>query len=55
MFLRSIEAAAPSFAVEPITIPVHSVIEIEAAMAAPGREAGGSFIVIPDVFTSSIR
>jgi len=52
-FLRSIEAAAPSFAVEPITTPVHSVVEIEDAMAALGREAGGSFIVIPDVFTST--
>jgi putative ABC transport system substrate-binding protein len=52
-FLRSIEAAAPSFAVEPITTPVHSVIEIEGAMAALGREPGGGFIVIPDVFTST--
>src|SRR5215472_16394916 len=52
-FLRSIEAAAPSFAVEPITTPVHSVVEIENAMTALGREAGGSFIVIPDVFTST--
>jgi putative ABC transport system substrate-binding protein len=52
-FLRSIQAAAPSFAVEPITTPVHSVIEIEGAMAALGREPGGGFIVIPDVFTST--
>src|SRR5262249_44833356 len=53
MFLRSIETAAPSFAVEPITTPVHSVMEIEDTMAALGREAGGSFIVLPDVFTST--
>src|SRR5271166_1122003 len=53
MFLRSIEAGAPSFAVKPITTPVRSVGEIEDAMAALGREAGGSFIVLPDVFTST--
>jgi putative ABC transport system substrate-binding protein len=52
-FLRSIEAAAPSFGVKPIPTPVHSVIEIEDAMAALGRESGGSFIVLPDVFTST--
>ena len=53
MFVRSIERAAPSFAVEPITMPVHSVIEVEDAMAALRREGGGSFIVLPDVFTST--
>jgi putative tryptophan/tyrosine transport system substrate-binding protein len=52
-FLRSIEAAAPSFGVEPIPTPVHSVIEIEAATTALGQKAGGGFIVIPDVFTST--
>jgi ABC-type uncharacterized transport system substrate-binding protein len=52
-FLRSIEAAAPSFAVEPITTPVHSLIEIEDAIAALGREVGDSLIVLPDVFTST--
>jgi hypothetical protein len=52
-FLRSIEAAAPSFAVEPIAAAVHSATEIEGAMATLGREAGGGFIVIPDVFTST--
>jgi len=52
-FLRSIEAAAPSFAVEPITAPVHSAAEIERAMATLGRNAGGSFIVLPDIFTST--
>jgi ABC-type uncharacterized transport system substrate-binding protein len=52
-FLRSIEAAAPSFAIEPIKTPVHSVSEIEGAMAALAREAGGGGIVIPDIFTST--
>jgi len=52
-FLRSIEAAAPSFAVEPIAAPVHSATEIEGAMATLGRNTGGSFIVIPDAFTST--
>jgi len=52
-FLRSIEAAAPLFAVEPITAPVHSAAEIEQAMATLGRNAGGCFIVLPDIFTSA--
>jgi putative tryptophan/tyrosine transport system substrate-binding protein len=43
----------PSFGTKPIPTPVHSVIEIEDAMAALGRESGGSFIVVPDVFTST--
>jgi putative ABC transport system substrate-binding protein len=51
--LRSIEAAAPTFAVEPIASPIHSVDEIEGAMGAFGREPGGGFIVLPDVFTST--
>jgi putative ABC transport system substrate-binding protein len=53
LFARSIERAAPSFAVQPITTPVHSVIEMEHAMAALQREGGTSFIVLPDVFTST--
>ena len=53
MFARSIERAAPSFAIEPITTPVHSVIEMEHAMAALRGEGGASFIVLPDVFTST--
>jgi putative tryptophan/tyrosine transport system substrate-binding protein len=52
-FLRSIEAAAPTFAVEPIASPIHSVDEIEGAMGTFGREPGGGFIVLPDVFTST--
>jgi putative ABC transport system substrate-binding protein len=53
MFLRSIVAAAPSFAVEPITTLVHSISEVEEGLAALGREAGGSFIGLPDVFIST--
>jgi ABC-type uncharacterized transport system substrate-binding protein len=52
-FVRSIEAAAPVFAVDPIAAPVQGVGEIEDRLAAFGREPGGGFIVIPDVFTST--
>jgi putative ABC transport system substrate-binding protein len=52
-FLRSIEAAASSFAVAPVAAPVHSATEIEAAMASLGLEAGGGCIVLPDIFTST--
>jgi ABC-type uncharacterized transport system substrate-binding protein len=53
MLLRSIERAAPSFAVEPITTPVHSISEIEEAMAALASELGGSVIGLPDTFIST--
>jgi putative tryptophan/tyrosine transport system substrate-binding protein len=36
-----------------LAFSVHSVIEIEGAMAALGREPGGGLIVIPDVFSST--
>jgi putative tryptophan/tyrosine transport system substrate-binding protein len=41
-FSRSIEAAAPTFAVEPIASPIHSVDEIEGAMGTFGREPGAA-------------
>jgi putative tryptophan/tyrosine transport system substrate-binding protein len=54
-FLRSVEAAAPRFAVEPGAIPIRSVSAIDSTIAAFGREPGGGFIVLPDVFTSTNR
>jgi putative ABC transport system substrate-binding protein len=41
--------------VVPITAPVHSDAEIEAAIIALGREPGGGLVVIPDGFTSPHR
>jgi putative ABC transport system substrate-binding protein len=51
MFLMpSLETAARTLKVEPIIAPVHSEIEIEAAIIALGREPGGGLIAMPDVF-----
>jgi putative ABC transport system substrate-binding protein len=51
--LRSIEAAAPSFAAEPIAAPVHDTAGIESTLAALG--AGGGLMVMPDAFTTTYR
>jgi putative tryptophan/tyrosine transport system substrate-binding protein len=50
--MPSLETAARSLKVTPIIAPVHSDIEIEAAMIALGREPGGGLVVMPDTFTS---
>jgi putative ABC transport system substrate-binding protein len=49
-YLPSIETAARSIKVEQIIVPVHSDVEIEAAINALGREPGGGFVVM-DTFT----
>jgi putative ABC transport system substrate-binding protein len=50
LFVRAIEQAAPSFAVEPIGLEVHDDAEIERAISAVAHEAGGGLIVMPDTF-----
>jgi putative ABC transport system substrate-binding protein len=55
VFMPSIETAARSLKVVPITAPVHSDAEIETAITALGREPGGGLVVIPDVFTGAHR
>jgi putative tryptophan/tyrosine transport system substrate-binding protein len=55
LYLPSLEAAARSFKVIPITAPVHSDVEIETAINALGREPGAGLVVIPDVFTLAHR
>jgi putative ABC transport system substrate-binding protein len=54
-FMPSLETAARSLKVVPITAPVHSDGEIETAITALGREPGAGLVVAPDVFTSSHR
>jgi putative ABC transport system substrate-binding protein len=49
-YMPSFETAARSLKVAPITAPVHSDLEIEAAIIALGREPGGGLVVIPDGF-----
>jgi putative ABC transport system substrate-binding protein len=48
LFLPSIKAAAPTFAVELVAAPVRNAAEIESAMAAAAREPGGGLMVVPD-------
>ena len=50
LFLHSLEAAGRSLAVEVTASPVRDDAEIERAIAALGREAGGGLVVLADVF-----
>jgi putative tryptophan/tyrosine transport system substrate-binding protein len=52
-YMLPFETAARSLGVVPITAPVHSDAEIEAAIIALGREPGGGLVVMPDVFTTA--
>jgi putative ABC transport system substrate-binding protein len=53
--MPSFETAARSLKVVPIIAPIHSDVEIEAAIRDIGREPGGGLIVPPDVFTLAHR
>jgi putative ABC transport system substrate-binding protein len=54
-FMPSLETAARSLKIVPISAPVHSDVEIETAIIALGREPGGGLLVMPDVFTTVHR
>jgi putative ABC transport system substrate-binding protein len=54
-FIQSFDAAARSFAVQPIVAPVNDVTGIEDAISMQAREPGGSAIVLMDIFTVSNR
>jgi putative ABC transport system substrate-binding protein len=49
-YMPSIETAARALKITSITAPVQSE-EIEAAIAALGREPGGGLVVMLDIFT----
>src|SRR5437763_926948 len=49
------EAAAASFDVTTVAMPVHNAADIENVLASLGREPGGALIVLPDNFTSINR
>jgi len=51
-FLRSIEAAAPAFAMRPIAIPIQDAGTIEKAIEASARETNPGLLVLPDVTTT---
>jgi putative ABC transport system substrate-binding protein len=50
VYMPSVETAARSFKVELIIAPVRSVVEIETAIKALGREPRGGLVVMPDIF-----
>jgi ABC-type uncharacterized transport system substrate-binding protein len=50
-YLPSFETAARSFRLEAIAAPVRNDAEIEAIVAALGREDGGGLVAMPDGFT----
>jgi putative ABC transport system substrate-binding protein len=54
-FIPSVETAARSLKVEPIIAPVHSDLEIEAAITALGREPRGGLVVMLDTWTLAYR
>jgi putative ABC transport system substrate-binding protein len=54
-FLPSFETAARSLKVDPIIAPVRSDLEIETAIIALGREAGGGLVAMPDTFMNAHR
>jgi putative ABC transport system substrate-binding protein len=55
VYMPSLETAARSLKVVPITAPVHGDVEIEMAITALGGEPGGGLVVMPDIFTNVHR
>jgi len=55
LFWQPVEAAAPSFDIEPMQAPVRDVGEIERTIAAFARNANGGLMVLPDVSTTNHR
>jgi putative tryptophan/tyrosine transport system substrate-binding protein len=54
-YMPSLETAARSLKVVPISAPVHSDVDIETAIIGLGREPGGGLVVIGDTFTVTHR
>ena len=52
-YVRPLEAAARSFAVEPIPAAVHDDAAIERVIATLARGSNGGLIILPDAFTTS--
>jgi putative tryptophan/tyrosine transport system substrate-binding protein len=50
VYIPSVETATLALKVVAITEPVHSDVEIETAIIALGREPGGGFVIVPDLF-----
>ena len=54
-YLRSVQLAAPTFAVEAVAMPIQSDTDIEAALTMFAQRPSGGLIVIPDSFTGQHR
>jgi putative ABC transport system substrate-binding protein len=54
-YMPSVETAARSLKIEPVTKLVHSDAEIEEAIIDLGHEPGGGLVVMPDVFVAVHR
>src|SRR5208282_2296506 len=48
LFLRSVQSAAPTFAVETVDMPIRGDADIEAALTMFARQPSGGLIAIPD-------
>jgi ABC-type uncharacterized transport system substrate-binding protein len=55
LFLRSVQSAALTLAVQIVDMPVQGDADIETAVAMFTREPGGGLIAIPDSFTAGRR
>jgi putative ABC transport system substrate-binding protein len=55
LFLRSVQSAAPTFAVEAVAMPVQNDADIEAALTMFAQRPAGGLIAIPDSFTGEHR
>jgi putative tryptophan/tyrosine transport system substrate-binding protein len=55
LYVRALEALAPSVAVKVTTAPVRDPAEFEVVFGRHGREQGGGLIVMTDTFTSVHR
>jgi putative tryptophan/tyrosine transport system substrate-binding protein len=55
LLLRSVQSAAPTFAVETVAMPIRSDADIEAALTMFARQPSGGLIAIPDSFTGQHR
>jgi len=55
LFVPSFETAARSLKVVPISAPIRTDVEIEAAITALGREPGGGLVVIAELFALTHR
>jgi putative tryptophan/tyrosine transport system substrate-binding protein len=55
LFLRPVEAAAPSFAVAPITAAVRDPADVDRVFDALAREPNGGLIIFPDISMTNYR